>query len=578
MIENRFLHFPTKQSFEYALNQGQVLQTAIAFIDQDGSGNPAIWTHNKYYYCNEEAGTIGNGLITIKQGLENKGSFRVNQENDAIINLNAGVVNSFSGIKVDDTAISANGEETIEIEGDGTVLVSLDTNPDTNNKRLTITGSGGQGGAVDSVNGQTGVVQLSASDVGALPSNTQYVSPSQLNDYQTKLLNQTEYRDIGTSTQVPVITTNSIGQVTSISTTPIDVGQNSMAHKVAGAQLNNFAALDVNGDIIDSGVSRSVIQSLQSQINDIYDQLVGVSATAVPRHGRAVVAGHTAPYIDINISSTDTMDEVTVYRILNPGASQTRYQLYTSSTPATSWSCVDGDNDHTFTVPETTGATLAYEIIATKQSPSAEKKVTVYLDVVEDQITSLSWSGPKSITPSTVEVGNNATITRGEIIAGYLSRDTEDVTQSATFFSTTGRGNVAGVTYTALSAGSDTVGCSYGGITAPETLPVTITSSRLNVQVGSGTSYADATFTNTNRTLSNDMIVSITNNAGDYLFIKVDKRDTVTNLYTYPGPNMPDFEYPIALESPIEDGNYKYYRSSGRYNAATAQFKINRTA
>lgn len=65
--------------------------------------------------------TIGNGTITITQGGVTKGSFSVNQA----------------------------GATTIDVDSGG-------------------------GGAVDSVNGKTGVVVLNASDVGALPSTTKY--------------------------------------------------------------------------------------------------------------------------------------------------------------------------------------------------------------------------------------------------------------------------------------------------------------------------------------------------------------------------------------------------------------------
>lgn len=65
--------------------------------------------------------TVGNGTITINQGGTQKGTFTVNQSGDTTINLDAG---------------------------------------------------GGGGGAVDSVNGYTGVVVLTATDVGALPDST----------------------------------------------------------------------------------------------------------------------------------------------------------------------------------------------------------------------------------------------------------------------------------------------------------------------------------------------------------------------------------------------------------------------
>ena len=94
--------------------------------------------------------------------------------------------------------------------------------------------------------------------------------------------------------------------------------------------------------------------------------------------------------------------------------------------------------------------------------------------------------------------------------------------------------------------------------------------------VGGGADYQDATYTSAGAPVSDNMVVTITNAQGDYLFLKVDKRQTVNNLYTYPGQGMEQFEYPIALDSPVEDGDYMVYKSTNRYVADTAQYKINK--
>ena len=97
------------------------------------------------------------------------------------------------------------------------------------------------------------------------------------------------------------------------------------------------------------------------------------------------------------------------------------------------------------------------------------------------------------------------------------------------------------------------------------------------VQVGHGTDYANAVFSDTGRQLSNNMYVTIDTNAGDYRFIKVDKRDTVNNLYLY-NAGAGIFEYmEIALNAPVIDGDYKYYQSTNRYNAGErVPFVINK--
>lgn len=451
------------------------------------------------------------------------------------------------------------------------------------------TGGGGSTGAVTSVNGRTGDVVLTASDVGAYAklnnatkddivvfgnNGTLADSGTKISGLQTKLDACPPYEGIGSGTMVPVISTNELGQVIGIDTTPVSVDISGKVNTVPSATENNLAAFTNNGHIKDSNISISYIQSLQSQINDLRAQLLGVSITATPITN--VVAGKGAT-IDLEVTTTDTTSGITIFRVLYPDDPETAQptQIYTSSSSDTRWTFRDTYTDSA--APITAGNTLAYRVIVGQGS--AEKSTMVYVGVLEDRVVSLSWTGG-SISPSTVEAGGTATLTKGTVTATYLSGTTSPVTNYATFSATgaTNPGTISGNTYTAPStAGTYTIKVSYNNVTAPQSLSVTVTSARLNVQVGNGTSYANATFTNTNRALSNNMIVSITTNAGDYLFIKVDKRDTVTNLYTYPGPNMPDFEYPITLESPIEDGNYKYYRSSGRYNAATAQFKINRT-
>ena len=98
----------------------------------------------------------------------------------------------------------------------------------------------------------------------------------------------------------------------------------------------------------------------------------------------------------------------------------------------------------------------------------------------------------------------------------------------------------------------------------------------LNVLVGHGSNYESAQFTDTGGSISDNMVVSVTLNAGDYVFIKVDKRDDVSNLFTYPGPDKELFEFAVGLENPVVDGDYKYYRTTNQRNAGNVQYKINK--
>lgn len=77
-----------------------------------------------------------------------------------------------------------------------------------------------------------------------------------LSGKQNNLESQTAYTSKGTSTKVPQITTNSLGQVTNI--TEITIEQPDItgkADKVSSAVEGNFASLDSNGNLEDSGYS-----------------------------------------------------------------------------------------------------------------------------------------------------------------------------------------------------------------------------------------------------------------------------------------------------------------------------------
>lgn len=142
--------------------------------------------------------------------------------------------------------------------------------------------------------------------------------------------------------------------------------------------------------------------------------------------------------------------------------------------------------------------------------------------------------------------------------------------------------NASGVV-TLVGAGTCIITASFAGNEdykpSSDTYTLTVADTpHLPVQVGHGTDYANAKsngFGNVGAPLSNNMIVTIPTNA-DYIFVKIDKRDTLNNLYTYPGPNMSSFEYSIGLVYGGVDGDYKYYRSDITIKAGTKQYKLNR--
>ncbi len=103
---------------------------------------------------------------------------------------------------------------------------------------------------------------------------------------------------------------------------------------------------------------------------------------------------------------------------------------------------------------------------------------------------------------------------------------------------------------------------------------VTVEDNKKTVQIGCGQDYASVVFEDTGSKLVNNMPVTFVPNDGDYLFIKVDKNDTVRNLYTNPAQG-PDYEIPI--DGGTVDGDYKYYKSTIQVTAGNMNCKINKS-
>lgn len=104
-----------------------------------------------------------------------------------------------------------------------------------------------------------------------------------------------------------------------------------------------------------------------------------------------------------------------------------------------------------------------------------------------------------------------------------------------------------------------------------------VTEQRFNVFVGAGSDYNNTTFVDTGNVLSNNMIVNISTNDGDYIFIKVGKNETINNFATYVSAGSP-FNYIVALDNPVDiDENYKYYKSTNRFRVSTGNYIINKT-
>ena len=229
-----------------------------------------------------------------------------------------------------------------------------------------------------------------------------------------------------------------------------------------------------------------------------------------------------------------------------------------STTAGRSWSFTD-------TLLKNSTMIVVYRVVAV--IGGVEKTAQTGVNV-QKQPTELSWS--QSSYNATIGGSNTFPTLSG---ATGLTITYSSSNQSVATINSSG-------VVTLVGAGSCTITASYAGDeihqAATATYTLNVSEQRLTVQIGHGTSYATAQFTDTGETLSNNMHVNIDNNAGDYLFIKVDKRDTVNNLYLY-NPGAGIFEYmEIALNVSIIDGNYKYYQSTNRYNAGIAQYVINK--
>ena len=209
-----------------------------------------------------------------------------------------------------------------------------------------------------------------------------------------------------------------------------------------------------------------------------------------------------------------------------------------------------------------TAGTISYHVETTISGVNYEASVNI--SAVADSVTGITWTGG-NISPASVEVGHTATLIKGTVTAVYASGATEVVTESAVFSAQSGRGTIDGTTYTAPSTdGNDTISVTYAGKTASNTLPVTVTAAYLTVQIGHGATYSTATFTDTNRQLTQGMHLTQAVNAGDYLFIKVDKQQSIVSATT--DNENPMWNTPIAFDNAEVDGNYKYYKTADSYS------------
>ncbi len=202
-----------------------------------------------------------------------------------------------------------------------------------------------------------------------------------------------------------------------------------------------------------------------------------------------------------------------------------------------------------------------------------ESNIATYtLTVAQDSVSSISINA--TVSPTRITIEQTSTVNIKGIIVRYASGYSTQVSKENVTINVTG-GTLNGNVFTPNQIGTAYITVQYQSKTAQLSIVVTEPEiPKKTVQVGHGTTYASATFIDTGEQLTNNMIVSINNALGDYIFIKVDKTDTIINFYTY--NSDPQWEFEIDLNSPIEDGDYKYYQTQIQFRAGEIYYKINK--
>ena len=128
--------------------------------------------------------------------------------------------------------------------------------------------SGGGGGAVDSVNGKTGTVVLSATDVGALPSNTTYVSSVNGSSGSVTVTVPTKTSDLqndsGFITSAPVTSVNN--KTGAVTLTASDVGAGTYSKPSGGIPKSDLAsAVQTSLGKADTALQSAPVTSVNNQ-------------------------------------------------------------------------------------------------------------------------------------------------------------------------------------------------------------------------------------------------------------------------------------------------------------------------
>ena len=176
--------------------------------------------------------------------------------------------------------------------------------------------SGGGGGAVDSVNGQTGVVVLTASDVGALADSTTYVSSVNGSSGAVTVTVPTKTSDLqndsGFLTSAPVTSVNS--KTGAVTLTASDVGAGTYSKPSGGIPKTDLASeVQTSLGKADTALQSAPVTSVNNQTGAVS---LAIPSTAADVGAVAVAqgVGHSGEFLVVGSDGNVTTVTMSVWQ------------------------------------------------------------------------------------------------------------------------------------------------------------------------------------------------------------------------------------------------------------------------
>ena len=185
-----------------------------------------------------------------------------------------------------------------------------------------------------------------------------------------------------------------------------------------------------------------------------------------------------------------------------------------------------------------------------------ESNIATYtLTVAQDSVSSISINA--TVSPTRITIEQTSTVNIKGIIVRYASGYSTQVSKENVIINVTG-GTLNGNVFTPNQIGTAYITVQYQSKTAQLSIVVTEPEvQKKNVEFGVGTSYENATWTIIGPLTDNLEVNGVTNNSGDYFFIKYDKNDIVNSLWI-----NASISTQIPLDSSVIDGEYRYRKTS----------------